>query len=82
MNPNTVSKAYRELELQGLVQARAGRGTFVTATLDDGSLREHARLRRDLERWLTKARLAGLSEESIEALVMSTIHSKGAADIA
>ena len=52
INPNTVLKAYRELEYQGLVSARPGRGTFVTGTLSDASLSEHARLRRDLERRL------------------------------
>jgi len=82
INPNTVLKAYRELEYQGLVAARPGRGTFVTGTLSDASLVEHARLRRDLERWLAKARLAGLDEESIEALFANTFRSGSAADIA
>ena len=82
INPNTVLKAYRELEYQGLVSARPGRGTFVTGTLSDASLAEHARLRQDLERWLTKARLAGLDEESIEALFANTFHSGSAAHIA
>jgi GntR family transcriptional regulator len=82
INPNTVLKAYRELEYQGLVSARPGLGTFVTGTLSDSSLVEHARLRRDLERWLTKARLAGLDEESIDALVANTLHAGTQADIA
>ena len=82
VNPNTVLKAYRELESQGLVEAMPGRGTFVTGTLVDGSLREHARLRRELERWLAKARLAGLDDESIEALVATTLRSDGQAGIA
>ncbi len=37
INPNTVLKAYRELEYQGLVAARPGRGTFVTGTLSGAS---------------------------------------------
>ena len=82
INPNTVLKAYRELEYQGLVAARPGRGTFVTGTLSDASLVEHARLRRDLERWLAKARLAGLDEDSIEALFSNTFRSGSQADIA
>jgi GntR family transcriptional regulator len=82
INPNTVLKAYRELEHQGLVSARPGVGTFVTGTLSDASLVEHARLRRDLQRWLTKARLAGLNDESIEALFVNTFRSVGQADIA
>jgi GntR family transcriptional regulator len=72
INPNTVLKAYRELEYEGLVAARAGVGTFVTRTLADGSLAAHGPLRDDLKRWLGKARRAGLDGESIEALFAST----------
>jgi GntR family transcriptional regulator len=75
INPNTVLKAYRELEHEGLVGARPGVGTFVTATLSDASLAAHAPLRKELDRWLTKARLAGLDEESIEALFRDTFRS-------
>jgi GntR family transcriptional regulator len=72
INPNTVLKAYRELERDGLVAARPGVGTFVTRSLTDGSLAAHEPLRRELQRWLAKARLAGLDEESIDALFTST----------
>jgi GntR family transcriptional regulator len=72
INPNTVLKAYRELEHAGLVAARPGVGTFVTKTLSDPSLAAHGPLRRDLQRWLMKARAAGLDEESIEALFRDT----------
>src|ERR1700722_16687435 len=68
INPNTVLKAYRELEYEGLVSARPGIGTFVTKTLSDASLAAHAGLRRDLLRWFAAARRAGLDDESIEAL--------------
>ena len=73
INPNTVAKAYRELEHEGLVAARPGVGTFVTATLGDGSLAAHGPLRRDLERWLAKARRAGLDDDIIEALYRDTV---------
>src|SRR5277367_5249472 len=75
INPNTVLKAYRELEHDGLVAARPGVGTFVTRTLSDESLAAHGPLRRDLDRWLRKARLAGLDDESIEALFVDTFRS-------
>lgn len=75
INPNTVLKAYRELEREGLVIARPGVGTFVTRTLAGESLAAHEPLRRDLLRWLARARLAGLDEESIEALFASTFRS-------
>ena len=73
INPNTVAKAYRELEREGLVVARQGRGTFVAGTLGTHSLEHHDALRRDLERWLRDAERAGLDEESIRALISSTL---------
>ncbi len=82
INPNTVLKAYRQLEYEGLASARPGVGTFVTATLSGTSLAAHAPLRRDLQRWFTKARRAGLDDESIEALFQSTFRSAAEEDIA
>jgi GntR family transcriptional regulator len=82
INPNTVLKAYRELEYQGLVAARPGRGTFVTGSLSGSSLAAYEPLRRDLRRWLDRARRAGLEEESIEALFLSTFRSASEEDIA
>ncbi len=72
INPNTVSKAYRELEYEGLVAARPGVGTFVTKSLVEDSLRAHEPLRVELRRWIAKARHAGLDDESIAALVEDT----------
>ncbi len=73
INPNTVAKAYRELERDGLVSAQQGRGTFVRRALAPASLRHHDTLRADLERWLGSARRAGLDDESIRALISSTL---------
>jgi GntR family transcriptional regulator len=81
INPNTVLKAYRELEHDGLVAARPGVGTFVTATLGRAPA-ALGPLRQDLRRWLAKARKAGLDEESIEALLMSTFRGSAREDIA
>ena len=82
INPNTVLKAYRELEYQGLVARPAGIGTFVTKTLSDASLAAHGLLRQDLKRWLAKARRAGLDEESIEALFQDTFRSAAQENVA
>lgn len=73
VNPNTVAKAYRELEHEGLVIARQGRGTFIASTLAPASLQHHAELRREFERWLASAQRAGLDEESIRALLSTTL---------
>ena len=75
INPNTVLKAYRELEYEGLVAPRPGVGTFVTRTLTDESLAAHEPLREELRAWLARARAAGLDAESIEALFVTTFRS-------
>jgi GntR family transcriptional regulator len=82
INPNTVLKAYRELEHDGLVAAKPGVGTFVTRTLTDNTLASHGPLRLDLQRWLAKARRAGLDDESIEALFLNTFRLAADEDIA
>ena len=82
INPNTVLKAYRQLENEGLVGVRQGVGTFVTRTLAGASLAAHGPLRNDLRRWLAKARLAGLDDESIEALFQAAFRSAAEEDIA
>jgi GntR family transcriptional regulator len=82
INPNTVAKAYRELEREGLVGARPGIGTFVIKTLSDASLAAHGPLRQQLARWLGNARRAGLDDESIEALFRDTFRAAAEEDIA
>jgi GntR family transcriptional regulator len=73
INPNTVAKAYRELERDGLVSARPGRGTFVESTLAADSIEHHDSLRRELLVWLRAAQRAGMDDESIRALISSTL---------
>ncbi|MFI9010895.1 GntR family transcriptional regulator [Actinosynnema sp. NPDC053489] len=75
INPNTVLKAYRELEHDGLVAARPGVGTFVTATLSGPPPAALHPLRQDLRRWLAKAHRAGLDDEGVEALFHTTVRS-------
>jgi GntR family transcriptional regulator len=72
INPNTVLKAYRELEHEGLAAGRPGVGTFVTRSLVDTSFGAHGPLRRDLARWFAKARQSGLDDDSIRALFEDT----------
>ncbi len=74
INPNTVLKAYREFEREGLIASRPGQGTFVERTLAGTSLERHAALRRSLTRWLHSAYEAGLDGESVLALFLSTFH--------
>ena len=73
INPNTVLKAYRELEREGLVAGKPGLGTFVQRSLGGASVTEHARLRDSLAGWMSDARSAGLDPEDIEALFASVV---------
>jgi GntR family transcriptional regulator len=82
INPNTVAKAYRDLEREGLVVARQGRGTFVASTLAPASLRHHDQLRAELERWIAQAEAAGLDDESIRALISTTLRVRLARHVA
>jgi GntR family transcriptional regulator len=73
INPNTVLKAYRELELKGLTAGRPGQGTFIQATLSQVAAPELTALRRSLSRWLAAADETGLDEDGIVALFTSAL---------
>jgi len=73
INPNTVLKAYRELENKGLAAGRPGQGTFIQATLSQIALPELTVLRRTLAAWLGSADTAGLDEDGIVALFTSAL---------
>src|SRR5262245_61427132 len=62
INPNTVLKAYRHLEVEQLVDGRPGVGTFVVRSLAGPSLASQAALRDELVAWLSRARHAGLEQ--------------------
>jgi GntR family transcriptional regulator len=74
LNPNTVFKAYRELEHLGVVEMRLGHGTFVRRAPRQVSSSDLAAMRRSLLRWMKSAREAGLDPDSIRALFTETFH--------
>jgi len=76
INPNTVFKAYRELEMLGLTEGRTGSGTYVKQRPAGPSPEVQEALSNDLAGWIAKARGAGLDEEAIEALVRVALHKK------
>jgi GntR family transcriptional regulator len=79
INPNTVLKAYRQLELEGLVAGRQGQGTFVLKSLAGPSLGGHAELQGELIEWLRRAWEAGMDDESIAALLATTLREQNIA---
>ena len=73
INPNTVLKAYRELEREGLVEGRPGQGTFVRRGLPGPVIGDDSLLRHELRRWVRKARDAGLDAAGMQAVLDHTI---------
>jgi GntR family transcriptional regulator len=82
INPNTVLKAYRDLERDGLVEARAGHGTFVRHRPPGPSPGTHSRLGRSLIRWVAEAREAGLDDEAMESLLRMALRAETEEEIA
>jgi GntR family transcriptional regulator len=78
INPNTVLKAYRELDHEGLVEGRRGLGTFVAGDLPSLPPDEVRGLRSSLQRWIERARAAGLDEDNMAALFADTVRPPGA----
>jgi GntR family transcriptional regulator len=73
INPNTVLKAYRDLEREGLVEGRQGVGTFVLRRPDGPTPSEQAALGRSLATWVARAQAAGLSDNDIESMVRGAL---------
>jgi GntR family transcriptional regulator len=82
VNPNTVLKAYRELEHEGLVEGRQGVGTFVARRPAGPPPGTQARLARSLARWVEQARAVGLDDESIAGMLRTTLHATWTEEIA
>jgi GntR family transcriptional regulator len=73
INPNTVLKAYRELDTEGLVEGRRGVGTFVCGDVAPPPADDLSALRPALQRWITRARATGLDDDNIAALFADTL---------
>ena len=82
INPNTVQKAYKELEHEGLVVGRPGQGTFIQRSLSQATPGDVSGLGRRLERWIAAARAAGLDEDGIMDLVRATVRRTAVQDCA
>ena len=73
INPNTVLKAYRDLEREGLARARPGLGTFIVASLPRTDPAAQARFRASMADWLRQARAAGLGPDDVEAIYRTAV---------
>lgn len=73
INPNTVLKAYRQLEHENLVEGRVGAGTFITRALAKIEIDIASPLGVELAGWITRARGAGLARHEINALIKASL---------
>src|SRR4051794_20837962 len=82
INPNTVLKAYRDLEREGLVRARPGLGTFIVGQLPRADPAAQAKVRPAMTTWLRSARAAGLTADEIEAIYRTAVREHFAEGVA
>jgi GntR family transcriptional regulator len=82
INPNTVLKAYRELDLQGLAEGRRGQGTFVSGKLPPLEPDRVDALRTSLKSWVESARAAGLDADAMAELFADTVRPPAAMRVA
>jgi GntR family transcriptional regulator len=82
VNSNTVLKAYKELEREGLATGRPGQGTYIVKSLTQLTPGAYSALRRRLAVWIAAARQAGLDDDGIGDLFAATVRELGAAEIA
>ena len=82
INPNTVQKAYRELEHEGIVEGKQGVGTFVARRPEGPPPDVQTRLARSLQGWVESARGQGMDDEAMEALLRDTLRADQTARIA
>jgi GntR family transcriptional regulator len=78
INPNTVHRAYRELEDEGIVEGRQGIGTFVSARAGSPvTPQRQLVLHEELLGWIGRARKVGMTDDAIVALVSVSMSMTG-----
>ena len=82
INPNTVLRAYRELDVEGLVEGRRGIGTFVVGDAAPVPPDDVKELRTALQRWVGRARAAGLDDEGMSTLFYDAVRPPAASRVA
>lgn len=82
INPNTVLKAYRDLEREGLVRARPGQGTFVVGTVPRTDPHLQSQYLNSMAQWMRSARSAGLGTDDIEAIYRTALRNSASEGVA
>ncbi|WP_329610106.1 GntR family transcriptional regulator [Pseudalkalibacillus berkeleyi] len=69
INPNTIQKAYRELEMQGYIYSIKGKGSFVSETTDAVNTEKLEYVQKELSKLILEALYLGMSTEDLRALI-------------
>lgn len=69
INPNTIQKAYRQMEQEGLIYSRAGKGNFVTPAVDEQRAKQQADQIRSLQAEISRAKEMGITGDRIRELI-------------
>ena len=74
INPNTIQKAYRELETQGYIYSIPGKGNFVAAVMQNNNSEKISKLKNELKKILSEAMYLGMKKEEIIEIVSEIDH--------
>jgi len=75
INPNTIQRAYKELEEEGYIYSIRGKGNFVCEREDKSTVKVNALLK-DLDKLVEEIKYIGVSREKVEK-VISEIYGEG-----
>lgn len=77
INPNTIQKAYRELEIQGFIYSLKGKGSFVNPNNQKKDLEKIAGVKKQLEKLILEALYLGVTAEELVQLILDLNATKG-----
>lgn len=79
INPNTIQKAYREMEQEGLIYSRPGRGSFVTPAVGEQRRKQQEGQMQLLRKEMRKAKDMGITRPEAERL-LAEVYGDGSAE--
>ncbi|SDY97887.1 GntR family transcriptional regulator [Tindallia californiensis] len=77
INPNTIQKAYRELEKQGYVYTVQGRGNFVSPVMEKMQKEKKEELRRELKKLMAEAFYLGMDQKDMHQMIDEVMEQQG-----
>lgn len=69
INPNTIQKAYRELETQGYIYSIKGKGSFVSPANDSQNKEKLLKVKNDLMKLLSEAMYLGITANELIKMI-------------